>query len=308
MPKIEKIKKRYENKKEIEITKANCKADYRKSVLENEIDLLPTRAKIKELKGTLKEPLTRKRVSNFILFVAVVMTLVSTLTTIAGGIDNYTRVLTQITFISFVSLAQLAILLISCLKPYLSDKADKYINISLFVQMCLLTASISYNYMFINNTDNKFIIFLNFVLCILFDLTYILLCEISFILRLNKKSYKSRNILNKLVSNLTFKFFNQIEQQYNANFVLDKDSETKTDYKQDVKVKELASFVLDKDTSKVKGAILSYSDDNLCPSISALMELTSLSRKKIIEIKKILEKDGLIETRGTKTYLKVSNK
>lgn len=56
-------------------------------------------------------------------------------------------------------------------------------------------------------------------------------------------------------------------------------------------------------TDKVKNAIFDYAENNICPSIRQLMELTELTKNEVVEAKKELETEGLIYTEGFKTYI-----
>jgi len=326
----EQIKKHYERKAQKQIARDNAKTEYKQRVLENRKRLIPNLLEIKQLKAQLKEPAIRKRISNMLLLLAIIMTCVTTLTTIAGGLEYRNTILTMVTYIAFVAFAQLTILVISCLKPYLYNKAPQYIGIASMLQVFLLIVSISFNFIFLHNSDNSgYIVFLNLILCIIFDVVILVICELSFVIRLNivfvKRNSIYKGLLGKIIFNFTYKYIKDINDRYNS--VMDKDSSIKLTYKQDrelntqnidmdkdsiddsrynndSKVLELSDFVQDKDKEIIKGAILNHNIDNVCPSISALMDITGLSKNKIIEIKKALELDGLIETVGTKTLIK----
>jgi hypothetical protein len=327
----EQIKKHYERKAQKQICKDNAKTEYRQRVLENRKKLIPNMLEIKALKAQLKEPAIRKRISNILLLLAIIMTIVTTLTTVAGGIKYRNTLLTMVTYIAFVTFAQLTILVISCLKPYLYNKAPRYIGITSMLQVFLLVVSISFNFIFLHNSDNSgYIVFLNLILCIIFDVVILVICELSFVIRLNIQFERRNNsmykgLLGKIIFNFTYKYIKDINDRYNSvmdkdsiqkltynrdshnsisNTDMDKDSNTELSYKQDSKLIELSDFVQDKDKEIIKEAILNYNIDNVCPSISTLMDITGLSKNKIIEIKKALEMDGIIETVGMKTLIK----
>src|SRR4030065_428097 len=156
------IKKHYERKAAKQICKDNAKTEYKQKVLENRKKLIPNMLEIKQLKAQLKEPAIRKRISNILLLLAIVMTGITTMTTIAGGLNYRNTILTMVTYIAFVAFAQLTILVISCLKPYLYNKAPNYISITSMLQIFLLIVSISFNFIFLHNSDNSgYIVFLN---------------------------------------------------------------------------------------------------------------------------------------------------
>jgi hypothetical protein len=318
----EQVQKYYEKKAQKQIAKDNAKAEYRKQVLENRKSLIPKLLEIKQLKAKLKEPRIRRRISNMLLFLAVLMTVVTTLTTIAGGIGYRNTLLTMLTFILFVSFAQGTILLISCIKPYIATKAPRYLAISTLLQLCLLLVSISFNFIFLYNPNNSgYVVFLNIILCIVFDVVILLICELSFVIRLNvqftNKPGRIKAILSSLITRkldtietrlLDRNISNQgdiepVEIEVNSPIAdMDRDEETCQDNSH--KVVKFPDAVYDRDRENIEKAIDSYKDGNQIPSISALMELTGLSKNRIIEIKKQLEDEGFIETVGNKTYLK----
>lgn len=288
----EKIKAKYERKKQIKIAKDNAITDYKKAVLENKKRLIPQLESIKELKRKMKEPAIRRRISNVLIFLAVIMTFVSILTTIAGGYKNYNTLLTVVTFISFVSLSQLTILIISCLKPYLAIKAAKYINISLFVQMCLLMVSISYNFMFIHNSGNNlFISFLNLILCVLFDLIVLLMCEISFTIRLNLEftSYENISIFSrilKIISSLIDYKITSIENKIKNKMFSENENSIN-----DIEVKKYLDYA--KQNLKENKQLLSYKE------IGKNLFISEHKAKKIHN--NLIEK-GIIKTENNKTF------
>lgn len=107
----------------------------------------------------------------------------------------------------------------------------------------------------------------------------------------------------ELKSNYNKDLENDIEEKNDSKFVQDKSTENELTYKQDSKIKSISEFVQEKNINKVKNAILSYKDDNICPSVSALEIFTGLPKNTIAEIKKILEDEGLIKTDGLKTLV-----
>jgi FlaA1/EpsC-like NDP-sugar epimerase len=196
----------------LKICKDNAKSEYRKKVLENRKNLIPEMLEIKQLKAKLKEPAIRKRISNSLLFLAILMTVITTCTTIAGGINTHlSSLLTLLTFIFFVSFAQATILIISCLKPYLAKKASRYLSISSIMQVFLLIVSISFNFIFLYSSNNSwYIVLLNLILCVIFDVVILLLCEISFVIRLNIEFKNSDNRLKEIINIFSDKSYQKI--------------------------------------------------------------------------------------------------
>lgn len=336
----EQIKKYYQKKAGKRIAKENAKAECKQKVLENRKNLIPNFIEIKRLKSQLKEPAIRRRISNLLLLLAIIMTAITTLTTIAGGIRYRNTLLTMVTYILFVTFAQLTILIISCLKPYLYNKAPRYIGLSTLLQLFLLIVSISFNYVFLyNSLSSGWINLLNIILCIIFDVVILLICEISFVIRLNIQFSQGNNRIKKILAMMVDNKLSKIEskvsnnnlisvidrdikeekikkleykqdtekkeiEENNSNIDMDKDLKEESNYNNDSNVTNMCDFVHDKDRELIKSTILSYQDNNIIPSISALMDLTGLSKNKIIAVKKELEKSGLIETVGNKTFLK----
>jgi len=276
----EQIQKYYEKKAKKAIAKDNAKAEYKRQVLENRKSLFPKFMEIKQLKAKLKEPKIRRRISNMLLFLAVLMTVVTTLTTVAGGLSYRDTLLTMLTFILFVSFAQGTILLISCIKPYIASKAPRYLAICSILQVALLLVSISFNYIFIYNPDNNaYVSMLNIVLCIVFDIAILVLCELSFVIRLNKK-------LDKIESKLHMDRESISPVQIEAK-----------------EIKQLKNPVPDRDIEAIKQAILKYKNKNIAPSTKSLIEITGLSRNRVIEAKRHLKDAGYLKTLGNTTYI-----
>ncbi len=291
----EKIKAKYERKKQIKIAKDNAITDYKKAVLENKKRLIPQLESIKELKRKMKEPAIRKRISNILIFLAVIMTVITTLTTIAGGINYRYTIFTQLTFILFVAFAQLTILIISCLKPYTAKKAPKYNNLLLILQLCLLLVSISFNYMFMAVTNNTiFIQFLVLILCFIFDIVILVMCEISFTIRLNLEFThdKDNNLLSRIL-----KIFSALID-YKLRVI-----ENKISYK----VKEnIIENINDIDIKKyLDYAKNNIKENNQIPSYKEIAENLNFTLNKSKLIHNNLKENNLIETKDNKTFLAI---
>jgi hypothetical protein len=292
----EQIKEYYRKKASIQITKDNCNTEFKKAVLENRKNLISKFTDIKELKKKIKEPAIRKRVSNVLLLLAIVMTLVTTFTTIAGGLNYYKTIFNKVTFIGFISFAQFTILIISCLKPYLSMKAPKYINISFFVQICLLTVSISYNFMFMYNSKNNiFLHCLVLILCILFDITVLLICEIALTIRLNIEFVKIiknndtiftriidifKSLIDYKLTVIEYSIKNKI-QLANENMLIN-----------DIDIKKYLDFA----KNNIK-------DNNQLPSYKDIGKQLSIPERKAKNIHQTLLTNGITKTENNKTFL-----
>ena len=294
------IKKHYERKAAKQICKDNAKTEYKQKVLENRKKLIPNMLEIKQLKAQLKEPAIRKRISNILLLLAIIMTGITTLTTIAGGLHYRNTFLTMLTYILFVVFAQLTILVISCLKPYLYNKAPRYIGITSMLQVFLLVVSISFNFIFLHNSENSiYIVFLNLILCIIFDLVILVICELSFVIRLNIQfaKVKANNRLKNIASIL-------IDNTYNS--VIDRLSK-KPVILMNTEVKQLEKPVIDKvsDTviNDIKDIILKHKVNNIAPSTKKILSLTDFKQHEITQAKKKLIEDGFLKTIDNKTYI-----
>jgi FlaA1/EpsC-like NDP-sugar epimerase len=294
------IKKHYERKAQKQICKDNAKTEYKQKVLENRKKLIPNMLEIKQLKAQLKEPAIRRRISNILLLLAIIMTCVTTLTTIAGGLHYRDTFLTMLTYILFVVFAQLTILVISCLKPYLYNKAPRYIGVTSLLQVFLLIVSISFNFIFLHNSDNSFyIVFLNLILCIIFDLVILVICELSFVIRLNIQfaKVKANNRLKNIASILIDNAYNSVIDRLTKKPVILMNSE----------VKQLEKPVIDKvsDTviNDIKDIILKHKVNNIAPSTKKILSLTDFKHNEVIQAKKKLIEDGFLKTVGNTTYI-----
>jgi len=295
----EQIKTYYDKKAKKAIAKDNAKAEYRRQVLENRKSLFPKFMEIKQLKAKLKEPKIRRRISNILLAIAVLMTAITTLTTVAGGIGYKNTLLTMLTFILFVSFAQGTILLISCLKPYLATKAPRYLAISTLLQLCLLLVSISFNFIFLYNPNNSgYVVFLNIILCIVFDVVILLICELSFVIRLNIQFEARGNRIHSIIATWMDQKLDKIESKLH----MDRESIKPVQ----IEAKEIKQFknpVPDRDIEAIKQAILKYKNKNIAPSTKSLIEITGLSRNRVIEAKRHLKDAGYLKTLGNTTYI-----
>lgn len=294
------IKKHYERKAAKQICKDNAKTEYKQKVLENRKKLIPNMLEIKQLKAQLKEPAIRKRISNILLLLAIVMTGITTMTTIAGGLNYRNTILTMVTYIAFVAFAQLTILVISCLKPYLYNKAPNYISITSMLQIFLLIVSISFNFIFLHNSDNSgYIVFLNLILCVIFDLVILVICELSFVIRLNIEftNVKRHNRLKNIISILIDNTYNSVIDRLSKKPVILLNSE----------VKQIEKPVYDSVDSTVindiKKIILKHKVNNIAPSTKKILSLTDFKQHEVIAAKKQLIETGYLKVVGNTTYI-----
>jgi len=180
-----------------------------------------------------------------------------------------------------------------------------------------------------------------FILCFLVDFSTMTLLPFAFdrmLLNYTVKKQVTRkltdNILKMFLFNLTFKPFSKIKKEYEENLKLlnsvkdketikvmeekpdiklieekasnsvkDKETEEQSENTEDEKVKNVSDFVQDKDIRLLKDVITNFKDENICPPVRALVDLTGLKKQQILDIKKILEKRGFIKTDGNITYV-----
>jgi hypothetical protein len=296
----EQIKKHYERKAAKQICRDNAKTEYKQRVLENRKKLIPNMLEIKALKAQLKEPAIRRRISNILLLLAIVMTAITTLTTVAGGLHYRNTFLTMVTYILFVVFAQLTVLVISCLKPYLYNKAPRYLGITSMLQVFLLILSISFNFIFLHNSDNSaYIVFLNLMLCIIFDLVILVICELSFVIRLNiqfsnvKRNNRLKNIMSILIDNS----YNSVINRLTKKPVLISSREIKQ-IEKPVNIDIHETIIND-----IKKIIMDNKVNNIAPSTKKILELTEFKHHEVIAAKKKLVEDGYLKVVGNTTYI-----
>ena len=296
----EQIKRHYERKAAKQICRDNAKTEYKQKVLENRKKLIPNMLEIKQLKAQLKEPAIRRRISNILLLLAIIMTAITTLTTVAGGLHFRNTLLTMVTYILFVVFAQLTILIISCLKPYLYGKAPRYLGITSMLQVFLLIVSISFNFIFLHNSDNSaYIVFLNLILCIIFDLVILVICELSFVIRLNIQfsNVKRNNRLKNIASIVIDNTYNSVIDRIVKKPIILMNSEGEQLQKPEY------SSVNDTVINDIKQIILDNKVNNIAPSTKKILELSDFKYHEVIAAKKKLVEDGYLKVVGNTTYI-----
>jgi hypothetical protein len=169
--------------------------------------------------------------------------------------------------------------------------------------------SIAQDFRTLNKNVSKDSLYTGLLGKVIFNMTYKVVSVIENKYHSNKKGLtlvKDRNKEIENIKELEYKKDTEIEenQENNSNIDMDRNVNEELENNNDSKVLEMSDFVQDKDRGLIKSTILNYQDNNICPSTSALMDLTGLSKNKIIAVKKELETDGMIETVGNKTFLK----
>jgi hypothetical protein len=175
-----------------------------------------------------------------------------------------------------------------------------------------------------------------FILCVLIDFGIITLLPFAFDRMLLNYTYKNTrdddiSTVSKLVNILFFKWKMKIDLQYQrnlqimnnpvidtankiqvseiveenpSNFDQGKDTIKELTYRQDSNIKEPLRLIQGKDVLKLKTAILNYKDENICPPVAALEQLTGFTKNRIYALKKVLENEGFIETVNKQTIVK----
>lgn len=276
--------------------------------LEAEKSQLSINKDIRELKTEVKQDKAIIKAGTILNIWGAIGTIISTLLTIAGLWSFFnSSYFKAITFILAITMTQFTVFILAKHDTNIKKHFIQHAAKASILKVVLLCISIYGNYIFFTSgRDINFIEAITILaLCIAIDVISIYCISISQDFKtLNRNVNKNsmyKGLLGKIIFNITFKIIKKIDEQYNSNIVVDKDSIQKLDYKQDSKVLEFSDFVHDKDTELIKNAIMNYKDGNICPSTSALMELTELSKNKVIEIKKALEVEGFIKTNGKKT-------
>lgn len=297
---------------------------------------------IRDLKNTVKKDKSIIKSGKFLNFWGTVGTIVSTLLTIAGLWNFFnSSYLMSVSFILAIILTQFSVYILAKQDTNIRKHFMQHASKAGLLKLTLLSISIYGNYTFFtsNRTINLIEAITTIALCISIDLISIYCISIAQDFKTLNKNTSTDNLykglFTKIVYNMTYKFVSGIENKYQNNknasmFVIDKDSKRQLTYNrvsEDENNNKTSTFVLDKDIYNnsvnmhntenrnvstfvhdkeveiIKNAILSYKDDNICPSLSALSDITGLTKNKIVEAKKILEKRGLIKTKNLITYV-----
>ncbi len=287
----DKIKAKYKKKANIKIAKDNAITEFKSIVLENKQKLLPEIMKIKELKNELKEPQKRKRRSNLLISIAIIMTVTTTCVSVIGGIDTYSSIFSKSVFTLFMVCSQLLILIISSFKPWLANRNfNVLLIVSTGIQLLLLTASISYNFKFLYNPEVAMVwIFIALILCILFDVGILVLLSVSSAYRMN---YMCEQKSNNLMFSRFMRLFSKVLEYKITNIENSIENKLKENDINDLEIKRYLDFA--KDNISENNRLMSYKD------IGKSLEITESKAKKI---HKNLLNRKIIKTENKKTYL-----
>jgi hypothetical protein len=327
---------------ELSIEESKIKNTISLNKLNAEKEQLSVTESIRELKNTVKKDKSIIKSGKFLNFWGTLGTIISTLLTIAGLWEFFNdSYLKAITFILAIVLTQFSVYILAKQDTNIRKHFMQHASKVGFLKLVLLTISIYGNYTFF--TTGRAITLIEAItiisLCIAIDLISIYCISIAQDFKMLNKNTSADNLykglLHKILFNMTYKFVSRIENNYQnnksasmfvqdkdsnkqltyrivsedennniaSNFVQDKDTIKNTVSKLHPENKNISAFVQDKEIEKIKNAILAYKDGNICPSLSALSDITGITKNKIVEAKKILEKRGLIKTKGKTTFV-----
>ncbi len=331
---IEKYKLLEDLKKEKEIVKAKIKEDKinnRKKQLDHKRKLFFTKLEIKKDKSEI--------ITGRILYlIALFFATISTMVTIAGGYNDYnSTIFTLSVFVAVIIGLQGGIFLLSAISTVVKNNYGKHsltIEISKYL---LLIISIYNNVKFFNNLNNNMLI--TFILCLMIDIMGVLLVNLAY--DKTKLLHSERNfkpdlfvkelfkvfVIDKVRDNIERKKLDLISKR-EGKILGDKGSNTIKRKKLELikplsgknykaKTMKIEGFIntketvkpltpsLDKNTVLLKNIIIeNKSKKNVCPSVNKLAEITNMTKNQINESKKKLIDCGILETKGTTTYIK----
>lgn len=258
---------------------------------------------------------------------------------IAGGYKSYTG-FEQYAYIFFIAYVELSIFFVSNFETSIKSKFYRHYTKVKILQIGLLAIIIYLNFNFFLSKmpeDSSWLLkVMTFILCILVDygtMSFLSLSADRLFYNLSFKTVSYEGLFSKILFNLTYNFRNKIEQKYIENTkkqlnsfqdrdikqeltynklienkelensFQDRTTENEIEYKEEIELRKPLELVQDKDIETVKKTILNYQDNNICPPVAALEQLTGLTKNKIVAIKKSLELDGFIKTEGNKTLV-----
>lgn len=255
------------NTEMLEKMKQSHEIDIKKMQLKNEISIertsLMTRLKLKKLQS-LKDQLGEKKeifkiknlvkkdsltvkAGNILRFWAIIVTIISTILTIAGGYEDYNKsIFTLIGFIGAIIVIQFTVFIIAAQETRIKTEFNVHSWKCNLLKYSLLTVSIYHNYKFFNcNGKNNSIII--FMLCVALDLICVFLVGLAYDqITLNTfKKKEQKSLLYKLFFNITHKYVDSINKKYEEISVMENKIEV-----HEVDVKELKELE-NKDTSSL---------------------------------------------------------
>jgi hypothetical protein len=327
MDKITKILNRIEDNKNLKETQLKeVEADY---------NLIGQNRKIKTLKRDIKRDFWTQAKGWIIFIYAILGTIATTSISIAGGYTDFEH---EIIFGLGMIVIQSGLFLLTQSLTTIRDNYPRFLIPVKMLQLGLLILSIKFNYNFFNNSKHFNLITL--ILCVCFDVTILISIAISADFRSlnfhknNDMDLNNMGFIKMLIFNMTAKWrinilraFNYNKAQYKKaqkenNIYIDENTSIKSemtkgtesqktiqaDEKKLLKDGKQESFVLSNDRDILLSAIFENKDqENICPSLSKLEDITGLSRAKITRVKKELVDEGILTTEGRKTVVNVNS-
>lgn len=324
MDKIDKILKRIDDKQKLK------EAEFKE--VQSDYNLIDENRKIKQLKNEIKSDKWIQIKGWLILIYAFFGTIATTSISIAGGISEYSH--TFIFGLGVVTI-QSGLFLLTQNETTIKKKFPDFLSIVKLLQIGLLFLSVRFNYIFFNSSSS-FNIF-TLILCICFDVTILKAITISSDFRtLNyhskKVDFNNMSFIKMILFNLTAKFRINTLRQFNYNKAqfenLAEKKDTSDSQKKEaekievienhnspklflVKGKEnekQENTVAEKDKELIIRAIFeNKTDENICPSLSKLENITGVSKTKISKVKKELSREGILTTNNLKTIVNIDS-
>lgn len=267
-------------KNEININKSALNNKLVLEKLESKKEQLPTKSKIFHLNIEIKTENKLISLGKILIWLGLFITVISTLITINGGINNYNQNwLKRLSFIGGITILQASIFIIALISSKIKDKFTNHYYYANMLKYTLLIVSIHYNYEFYKS-ENFFNNIFIMAFCICLDLFGIFVVGLGYDMKTLHYSYtrKASPLADKIKKFANMKYDNYIKKQ-KLKFA---DNETK-------KYLEYAKMTKD--------------ENNKIKSINDISKDTKISERKARAIHKQLLKQGLIKIKDNKSFL-----
>ena len=298
---LEKMKE--DHRKKIQKMKLQKDLDIERSKLKNELTLeklkseksqIDIKREIFNLKNLVNKDSLTQKAGKKLKFWAILVTLVSTFLTIAGGYNLFNKnIYTLVAFISAVIILQLTVYIISSQETRIKQDFNRHFSKCMLLKYSLLTISIYNNYKFFEPENGNFVIvFITILLCVAMDLIAVFIVALAYDqITLNFSKSSGENLFLSLLANLKNKY-----------------QETKTKVFEEVEPgfgKSILSFT-DKELEKYLDFAKANKDKNgFIPAYKTIGQAVGLSRNKASDIKKYLDNSGKTKVSGSRTKLLV---
>ncbi|MBN1468748.1 MAG: hypothetical protein JW924_08490 [Fusobacteriaceae bacterium] len=216
-------KMRLKSKLNIERNKLNNELTLNQ--LENEENQIDVKRKIFRLKNIVRKDDLTVKAGKKLKFWAILVTLISTLITISGGYQLFTKnIYTLIAFISAVVILQLTVFIISSQETRIKQDFNRHYLKCMLLKYSLLVVSIYNNYKFFEVENmTKIMIVITILLCVAIDLIAVFMVSLAYDqITLNVFYNTDKNIIAKFADNATFKYRDKINNRYKDNLKKEK--------------------------------------------------------------------------------------